>query len=183
MIGKFNVRYGEMTVAGDTFTMSFSIPPESRFKARQTNLLIKNLISEGKSKFILSVDQYRPKRSLDQNALMWALLEIMANNIRSTTEECYIQILERYGYSEYLLVLPETIPALRSIFRTIKEIGEREVNGKQMKACRCFFGSSTYDTKQMSRLIDGIFDELKEMGVSDEEVGYYRDEWENKQTR
>ena len=40
-----------------------------------------------------------------------------------------------------------------------------DINGKKAVQMLCYFGSSTYDTKEFTHLLDGIISEMKEMGL------------------
>lgn len=48
---------------------------------------------------------------------------------------------------------------------TADELEEVSVNGKKGVQLRLYFGSSTYDTKEMSVLLDGIVSECRELGI------------------
>ena len=44
----------------------------------------------------------------------------------------------------------------------------------------CYFGSSTYDTKEFSVLLDGVISEMREMGIqtpTSEEMERMKIEW------
>ena len=44
-------------------------------------------------------------------------------------------------------------------------IGEIDVNGQKGVQMLCYFGSSNYNTKEFSVLLDGVVSEMKEMGI------------------
>ena len=53
-------------------------------------------------------------------------------------------------------------------------------SGKTGVQIQCFFGSHTYDTKEMSRLIEGTVSEAKELGIdtrTPEEIALMTEEW------
>jgi hypothetical protein len=178
MIGKFNVNYCSMkTDDNGKIEISFSPCAEGKYAALQTIKEIKKLIGEGKDKFTLTVDIYRNKRSLMQNNLLWALLEIMANELKVTAWDCYLDMLEAHGAKyEYLECTKEAYPTLKEMFRAIKIVEERK--GGKTYMCKAIIGSSHYDVKEMTQLIDGVFVRLAELGIADEKaVRYYYDEW------
>jgi len=72
-------------------------------------------------------------------------------------------MLERYGKYTYILVKPEAVEAIRDQWRETKVIGDTTLDGEPMKQVLCFFGSSTYDSKEFSRLLDGVIGEMREM--------------------
>jgi hypothetical protein len=140
---------------------------------------------------VLSCELKRPKkrRTLPQNALLWRLLTIYAETINGgrmgdiTPEKIYYAMLERYGVAVFVAVPDICIDDLRKAYRKIKIIDETviERNGKRTpaKTVKCILGSSKYNTEQMKKLIDGIFDELAMLGVDcDEEVYELYQDWQ-----
>ena len=60
------------------------------------------------------------------------------------------------------------------------------INGRESVQLLCYYGSSTYDTKQFSVLLDGIIYEMKEIGIptpTSEEMRRSIDEWEKKTSK
>ena len=135
-------------------------------------------------KLEIEVKAHKSKRSLEQNRLLWALLGKMAMAMsgkknKVSSEECYCIMLEEANVAcDYLLALPEAEPMLRQSFRVIRKVGEREVNGKKLNLYQYFIGSSKYNTKEMTELIEAVLDKLAELGVNDSEIelarGIYR---------
>lgn len=100
----------------------------------------------------------RKKRSLDANAYCWVLCDKIAEKIRSTKEEVYRSAIRAVGVFSDVAVEAEAVESLVSgwghnqIGWFAEPIGTQE----NMKVLRLYYGSSTYDTKQMARLIDEI---------------------------
>lgn len=142
-----------------------------------------NEIKQTDKKLEIDVKQYRSKRSLEQNRLLWVLLGKMANAMsgrknKVSSEECYCIMLEEANVAyDYMLALPEAEPMLKKTFRVVRKIGEREVNGKTLNMYQYFIGSSKYDTKEMTELIEAVLDKLAEMGVYDSEIEVARSEY------
>jgi hypothetical protein len=94
----------------------------------------------------------------------------MADILRTSKEELYIEMLKRYGQRERQLIsIIDNEEAIAMIYRATQNhcciVGEGEVNGKQFKHLAILIGSSQYDTRAMSILIDGIVSEAKELGI------------------
>lgn len=128
---------------------------------------LKDVIAKGK---LLSVEvkQYRQKRSLDANSYCWVLITKMADVLRTSKEDIYIEMLKRYGQREKQLisVVAEAVDIMyRATNNHCCEVGESELNGKTFKHLAILIGSSNYDSKQMSILIDGVVSECKEIGI------------------
>lgn len=109
--------------------------------------------------------QYREKRSLDANAYLWVLLQKIAEVLRTDKWSVYLQMLKRYGQFTYIVVRPHAVDGVKKQWRECEEVGEININGEKAIQMLCYYGSSTYDTKEMSVLIDGVVSECKELGI------------------
>ena len=109
--------------------------------------------------------KYRKKRSLDANAYLWVLLQKMAEVLHQDKWNIYLEMLGRYGVFTHIIVKPNVVEKVKEEWRTDKELGEVCVNGTTGIQLQCYFGSSTYNSKEMSVLIDGVVSEAKEMGI------------------
>lgn len=117
----------------------------------------------------ISFSRHRNRRSIDANAFLWACLGEIARAINSDTWSIYLYMLERYGKFTHILVKPEAVEQVRRVWRETKIVGEKD----GMIQMLCFFGSSTYNTKEFSQLLDGVISEMKEMHLEtppDEEM-------------
>jgi len=109
--------------------------------------------------------QYRKKRSLDANAYLWVLLQKMAEVLRTDKWSLYLQMLKRYGKFTYIVVKPTAVEAVKKQWRECEEVGEIDVNGDKAVQMLCYYGSSTYDAKEFSILLDGVISEAKDLGI------------------
>lgn len=125
---------------------------------------LKNIIAKGKE-LACEIKQFRHKRSIDSNAYMWVLLSKMADVLKTTKDELYLQILDRYGVFTHIVVKPDVVNRIKQEWRTVRELGEVTINNTKGIQLQCFFGSSTYDTKEMSVLIDGVVSECKVLDI------------------
>lgn len=124
--------------------------------------------------------KFRQKRSLDANAYMWVLLQKMAEVLHQDKWNIYLEMLGRYGVYTHIIVKPNVVDKVKEEWRTVKELGEVCVNGTTGVQLQCYFGSSTYNTKEMSVLIDGVVSEAKELGIetlSTNELERMKAEW------
>lgn len=118
-------------------------------------------------KLRISAKQYREKRSLDSNGYAWHLMQRIAEQCHTTKDEIYIRCLQRYSRSfTHMIVHPEIIPKLEEQYRVVIDLGDVLVNGKLGRQVQVYFGSSTFDTKEMSVFLDGIISECKDLGIS-----------------
>lgn len=124
--------------------------------------VIKWLLSQDREK-LFEIKPYRQKRSLNANAYAWVLINEIANRLRTSKDEVYLEMLKRYGQSKVISVLSEI--DISRFVKYYEEVGKGHVEGKEFTHYRCFIGSSEYDSREMAILIDGIVDEAKELGI------------------
>ena len=124
--------------------------------------------------------KHRERRSLDANAYLWVLLQKMAEALERDKWGLYLEKLGEYGVFTHIIVKPHMVDKVKEEWRAVKELGEVCVNGTTGIQLQCYFGSSTYNTKEMSVLIDGVVSEAKEMGIetlSPAELERMKAEW------
>lgn len=118
---------------------------------------------------------HREKRSLNANSYCWKLCTEIASAINSDKDSVYLLMLKRYGVSD-LIPISNQVP----IDDYIKYY---DIESKTDKYTwyKIYKGSSKYDTKEMSVLLNGIVSECKEMGIptkEDLEIERMLEEWE-----
>ena len=92
-------------------------------------------------------------------------------------------MLARYGIYTHVVVKPNVVDRVKAEWRTVRELGEVTINGQTGIQLQCYFGSSTYNSKEFSVLLDGVIGEAKEIGldVADpNEVKNLLEEWNKK---
>jgi hypothetical protein len=114
----------------------------------------------------IEAKQFRRKRSLNANAYAWKLITEIADVLRASKDDIYLQMLKRYGQSELISVLTH-IP-IGGYVKYYEQAGESTLNGKAFTHYRVYKGSSEFDTREMAVLIDGIVSEAKELGIPTE---------------
>lgn len=121
------------------------------------------LASMGKARITLK--KHRNRRSLDANALLWACIGQIAEVLQADKWDVYLQMLKRYGQYTYVVVKPNVVDEFREQWRETEIVGEINVNGRKAIQMLCYFGSSTYNSKEFSVLIDGVLSEMDDMGL------------------
>ena len=112
---------------------------------------------------IFEVKEKKQKRSLDSNSYLWVLITNIAEVVRASKEEIYIQELEKYGQSLLIPVLKGEKP--NGYFKYYKYHSTRYINDKEVDYYIVFKGSSEMDQREMSILIDGVVSDCKELGI------------------
>lgn len=116
-------------------------------------------------KLSIKATKYRQKRSLDANGLLWLCLGRIASNLRTDKWDVYLEMLKRYGQYTYIVVKEKVVEQVKQQWRECEVVGEIEVNGQKAIQMLCYFGSSTYNSKEFSVLLDGVISEMQEMGL------------------
>lgn len=126
----------------------------------------------------VKIDKHREKRSLNANAYLWKLVTEIGNVLNKSKEEVYLQMLIDYGQSEMVSILSEI--DVKGYFKYYKLAGTSLLNGKEFNHYKVYKGSSEYDTKEMSILLNGVVQEAKNLGIKtkdDIEVERLVEEW------
>ena len=109
------------------------------------------------------IEEHKEKRSLNANAYAWVLITKISNVLRASKEEIYFLMLKRYGVSEVVSIVSNI--DVTGYFKYYEEFGRSVLNNKEFTHYKIFKGSSEYNTKEMSVLIDGIVSEAKNLGI------------------
>lgn len=112
---------------------------------------------------LFEIKEHKEKRSLNANAYAWALMGKIADELKTSKDEVYLEMLKRYGQSDIVSVLSEI--NVTRYFKYFEEIGRATLQGKEFTHYRIYQGSSEYDTKEMAILIDGIISEAQELNI------------------
>ena len=117
----------------------------------------------------LSITKSSKKRTGQQNALLWELIGqicMKEDGNRAGDIELYCQLIEEAGVKcEYIMSLPEAEEGLKRVFRVVKVIDDRMYMGQRFYVYKCFFGSSTMNTKEMGGLIDKTIERAEAVGI------------------
>ncbi len=121
-------------------------------------------------KLSVKVTKYRQKRSLDANAFCWTLLHKMSGKLGEPAEDIYREYIRNFGVCE---IIPLREDAIERWCQDWKSRGYGWIT-ENMGECRtikgyynikCFYGSSSYTTEEMSQLIDAIVQDCKDLGI------------------
>lgn len=117
---------------------------------------IVNDLEKGKE-YRFQATEIKSKRSIQQNNLMWKLIDEIAHKTGNDPEDVYISALEKSGAKyEYIACLPEAEQTLLKAFRTVKLMNQFEHNNRTFNQYKAFVGSSKMNTKEMSELLDTV---------------------------
>ena len=119
--------------------------------------------------YIIEIKEKKQRRSLDANAYFWTLCGKLAEVTRIAKTDIYRSyITEIGGNSDMVCVQDKAVEAFRSAWESHGMGWVTEVLPSKLEGCTniiCYYGSSTYDTAQMSRLIELAVQDCKENGI------------------
>ena len=133
----------------------------------------------------LEVKEHRKKRSLDANAYCWILINKIADALRITPIEIYRQAIQNIGGNyEVIPIKEEAADHFKQIWQAqglgwpCVDMGKSKIQG--YRNLRAYYGSSTYDTRQMSQLIDNLVQDCRALNIevkSEEEIASLMGGW------
>lgn len=117
----------------------------------------------------LTVKRFRQKRSLDANALAWVTIDKIAQRMRLPKVEVYRDHIRHIGgVSETVCVQDRAVDKLTEAWSKNGIGWQTETFPSKIPGCTnvtLYYGSSTYDTAQMSALIDSLVQTCKTLGI------------------
>jgi hypothetical protein len=120
-------------------------------------------------KLTVKVGKFKQKRSLDANAYCWTLIGKIAEKTNTPKEEVYREAIRGIGGNyDVVCIKEEAAPALRSAWERNGIGWQTEVMLSKLDGCTnvlLYYGSSTYDTVQMHRLIENIIQDCESLGI------------------
>lgn len=117
----------------------------------------------------LEVKRYHKRRSLDANAYFWVLVGKLAEKLRQSPLEIYRHYIEQAGVFRAVDISEAAVQTLvhswglhgKGWICDVLDYGRHE----DTRLVRLYYGSSVYNSKQMSALIDSIVEDCKEQGI------------------
>lgn len=174
------VRYTKAVIGldNDGTWLKLLVFPADAQKARKAVLKQRECIYSAELK------EHREKRSLDANAYFWRLLDELAYSLGEPKEALYLRYVKECGPFRDFSLTEEEAGTFRTAWSMLgtgwpteqvdySEDGERII-------IRAYYGSSTYNTKQMSRLIDNVVQDCKAVGIETlppDKLDLMKEEW------
>lgn len=118
----------------------------------------------------LDIKEHREKRSLDANAYAWVLIHALAKEMRIDPLEVYQQAVLTVGDNYTPMCVREQ--DMERFVRSWESRGDGwqcvDRGQSSVEGCRtvfAYYGSSVFDTRQMSRLIDSLIQDCKALDI------------------
>lgn len=136
---------------------------------KKENLLVRSYVGKYREKrekfptkwYELTLSEWHDKRTSGANSYMWVLCDKIAEKLQIQQSEAYRAHIREYGVFQDVTLPIEASKFLRESWRA-KGIGwfaeyiDQEPDESGNVALRLYYGSSSYNSKEMARLIDGV---------------------------
>lgn len=150
------------------------------FACDQTDLTESLARLEGEE-VVLEIKKHNHKRSLSANGYFWKLCSLIAQHLHTDKDTIYFMMLQKYGVFVDIECSLAAVEHVKAQFKYCEELKEDFLGGNTVYTVRGYIGSSSYDTFEMSKLIDGVVNECKDLGIDtwpQSEVDRLIKEWE-----
>lgn len=128
---------------------------------------------DSETKYSIEVKPYRKKRGLTANGYYWVLVPKLAAAMKVSNSFIHNLMLCRYGELEedMAVLIPDTDEAAYQVMESetyhLKPTSQVKsfTDGVDRRTYRMIRGSHTYNTAEFSRLLNGLIDECKHVGI------------------
>ena len=153
------------------------------FNEKQSALnLVDSLKDDEKLSF--KIGKYREKRSLDANAYAWVLIGKIAEKTNVPSTDVYRNAIKEIGGNyDVVCVMDEAVDSLRDGWSRNGLGWQTDTMPSKIDGCTnvvLYYGSSTYSTEQMSRLVENLKMLCDDFGIdtkSPEEIASLLSAW------
>lgn len=131
----------------------------------------------------IEIKEYKELRSLDANAYMWVLLTKLQEKLNTPKEDIYKYYIQKIGSCEILPVKKEAVERFCEAWQKnglgyVTDTTKSKLDGYINVIA--YYGSSSYNTSEMARLIDEVVKDCKEQNIetkSEKEVKNLLKQW------
>lgn len=136
-------------------------------------------------KYTVTIKEFRKKRSLDANAYAWVLMNKLADKLGMGVRDLYRHYIPDIPENSQVVCVPtEAVEKLQSGWEHNGIGWCSDTLKSKLPGCTnvvLYYGSSTFDQKQMGVLLDLIIEDCKQVGVeylTPEELERLKGEWD-----
>ena len=127
---------------------------------------------KNENKLNIELKKWYPKRSIDANNYCWVLCEKIAQELSRdgtimTKEDIYKDAVRTVGAFKALIIEEKAFEEFKCIWEKQGLGYQVQETARKDKCVRinCYYGSSSYNTKEMSRLIDSLVQEAQQLNI------------------
>lgn len=126
---------------------------------------------KNENKLNIELKKYRKPRSLDANKYFWKLLQEVCDYKDIDTIEDYKRRVKELGIFKQFKIMIQDIKTFEKIWTDrgiawfCEIVDTTYIGDTEFKIINAYYGSSSYNSKQMSRLIDNLVQDCKAVGI------------------
>jgi len=132
----------------------------------------------------VEIKKFRRRRSLDANAYAWVLIDKLAEKMNRSKVEIYREAIRGIGgTTNTVCVVDEAVDRLVTSWQRNGLGWFADVVPSKLPGCTnvvLYYGSSSYDSKQMASLIDHIVQDCQALGIetlTPQEIAAMNEQW------
>lgn len=113
------------------------------------------------------IEIVKPQRSDQANRYMWELIGEISDRSGVNRNDIYRQAVREAGVYQDVYVRTDDVQTYMNVWKR-QGIGwfvDKDVEGDEWTSLRAYFGSSVYNSKEMSRIIDYVVEEAKTWNI------------------
>lgn len=138
--------------------------PEDTVKVQAQLLTILEELKSGKT-FDCILQEHKEKRSKNANDYSWALQDKIAKVLGRKVDDIHNEMVLQYGVIETYSIKKVAWQSAKRLFDYYQVLGESSVNDTEFIHVKAGIGTHHYNTKEMSKFIDGVVQEAKDLGI------------------
>lgn len=134
---------------------------------------IDEMAEAGSPELVIQAGKIRKKRSLDANDYLWVLCTKIAEKLQAgktmvTKEDVYRKHIREAGRFDAMALREDAVERFAEVWAKNGIGWFTETVDSKLDGCRkvfAYYGSSTYDTGEMSRLIDSVLEDCRALEI------------------
>lgn len=150
--------------------IAFLLNNEVEITFNTSKSVIKQLENLQDEELTVQVKKFSKKRSLSQNAYLWVLLDQIGIKTNLSKEQVYKNYVKDYGVFEILPLKNEAVDSFidkwskNGLGWLCEDLGDSKLKG--YTKIIAYFGSSTYTSEEMQRLLNAVVQDCEELGIN-----------------
>lgn len=128
------------------------------------------------------LEKSKKRRSLDANSLCWSIIGKIASEMQIDRYTVYQDAIKAVGACETVILRKDALESFARVWASRGLGWVCDITGEANDYCylNCYYGSSSYDSKQMSQLIDYLKQDAESIGINvdNDQMRTLLEDWE-----
>ena len=144
-------------------------------KVNEPAMARKFVLEMAKKVYLITIKLFRKKRSNDANALYWEMCGQLARATNDTPDNIYLRHIRDIANYDTLCMMTEAVQDFERRWKSNHKGRLIETRESKIPGCTtvlAYYGSSDFDTREMSRLIDNCIQDCEAVALALYWAGY-----------